>query len=180
MLRSVVAAGSGDRGAYLKGVVFEQGVIEVDLKGSKQRGGSFVGVVFAGVDGDTYESVYFRPFNFKAANPMNRRHAVQYIAHPDWPWDRLRRERTDEFEASVAPKPDGDPGGDQWFAARIEMTAKRVRVFIGSDKKPCLDVSRLGESRGAKVGLWFNGVASWANLRLTPAGASSRTTPKTP
>lgn len=164
-VEAVTNAGSGDRGAYLKGVTFSEGNIEVDLKGSNQRGQSFVGVVFHGVDGDTYDAVYFRPFNFKASNNTNRIHAVQYIAHPDWPWQRLRSERNGEYEKQANP----EPNADEWFHARIDVKGKRVRVYVNNSKTPCLDIEKLNSRKSGKVGLWFNGIASFANLKITQA-----------
>ena len=126
---------------------------------------SFLGVVFHGVDGDTYDAVYFRPFNFKSSNPVNRSHGVQYISHPQWTWNRLRRERTGEFEKAVTP----GPNPDEWFRGRIEVTGARVRVYVNDSKQPCLDVQKLNSRRSGKVGLWFNGIASFSKLSVTPA-----------
>lgn len=164
-IQSLPNAGSGDRGAYLRGVTFREGVIDVELKGSNQRGRSFLGVVFHGLDGETYDAVYFRPFNFKAANNTNRIHAVQYISHPDWPWQKLRAQRNGQFEKQANP----EPNGDEWFKARIEVKGNRVRVFVNGSKTACLDVEKLNDRKSGKVGLWFNGIASFANLSVTTA-----------
>lgn len=80
--RSRPGVGAADRGAYLVGTEFSTGSIEIDLKGARQPGGSFIGVAFHGVDGKTYDSVYFRPFNFGHRDPVKRGHAVQYMSHP--------------------------------------------------------------------------------------------------
>jgi hypothetical protein len=69
--------GGGDRGGFLLGRSFSEGVIEVDLKGSSQPGRSFLGVVSNAEDGDTYEAICFRPFNFSHADPVRRSHSVQ-------------------------------------------------------------------------------------------------------
>jgi len=61
------------------GAEFATGTIEVDLKGTSTKQRSFLGVVFNAIDDRTFEGVYFRPFNFKATDPVNRR-SVQYIA----------------------------------------------------------------------------------------------------
>lgn len=165
VVRTVANAGAGDRGAYLKGTTFAEGTIELDLRGADRPGGSFLGVVFHGVDGGTYDAVYFRPFNFGHADPVRRGHAVQYMSHPTWPWDRLRAERAGQFEAVAKP----EPGRDTWFRARIEVRNRRVRVFLDDAKDPCLDVAKLGALTQGKVGLWFNGVAAFANLKIERA-----------
>ncbi len=44
-----------------------------------------------------------RPFNFRASDAARRRHAVQYIAEPDYLFSRLRQEFPEQFEQPVAP-----------------------------------------------------------------------------
>src|SRR5262245_26679232 len=51
--------------AYLEGVEFADGAIEIDIRGKDVQQQSFVGVAFHGVDEKTHDAVYFRPFNFK-------------------------------------------------------------------------------------------------------------------
>lgn len=165
VVQSNLREGSGDRGAFIDGLNFAEGTIEVELKGDARPQQSFVGVVFGGVDGSTYESVYFRPFNFGIADPVRRSHAVQYIAHPEWPWQRLRDERSGDFEKVVNP----EPKANEWFKARVVVSEKTVRVFVNDGKTASLQVERLTERRSGKVGLWFNGIASFRNLRVTSA-----------
>ncbi len=136
VVRSLPNRGSGDLGAYLSGRNFSEGTIEVELQGSSRPGGSFVGVVFHGVDGETYDSVYFRPFNFGHRDSVRRGHAVQYMSHPDWRWDKLRSQRPEEFENPAR----SEPGPDDWFKAKIEVRGKRVRVYVNDASAPCLDV----------------------------------------
>lgn len=161
---SVPGAGSGDRGAFLEGVTFSNGTIELDLKGDARPQQSFVGVSFHGVDGRTYESIYFRPFNFGSSDPVRRSHAVQYIAHPEWPWQRLREGRSGQYEKAVVPEP--QPA--EWFHARIEVAGDTVRVFVNNSDNPSLEVKRLAKQSSGKVGLWFNGIASFKNFVVTP------------
>ncbi len=155
-------AGANDRGAFVSGIEFSEGTIEVDLRGANRPAGSFLGVVFHGKDGGRYDAVYFRPFNFGAPDPIRRSHAVQYMSHPEWPWNRLRNERPGTFEQPADP----EPGAEDWFHARIEITDRRVRVFVGGAEKPCLDVEKVSRTKTGKVGLWFNGVAAFANLKI--------------
>jgi hypothetical protein len=53
----------GEGPVYLPGVEFANGTIELDMKGKDVQGASFIGVAFHGVDGTTYDAIYFRPFN---------------------------------------------------------------------------------------------------------------------
>lgn len=117
---------------------FSTGTIEIDLKGKNVRGRSFLGVAFNVVDEKTFEAVYFRPFNFKAADPFRTR-AVQYIAWPANTWEHLRKSAPGQFENSVSPVP--DPDG--WFHARIEVSNNDVRVFVNHAKEPSLVTKRL-------------------------------------
>ena len=78
---------------------------------------SFLGFAFRGVDEETWEAVYFRPFNFQAATPLARSHSVQYMAHPQHPWQQLRADAPGRYEGPIGPAP--DPGTP--FKARVEF-----------------------------------------------------------
>lgn len=161
-------ARAGDGGAWLEGVEFHNGTIEVVLKGKNVRGRSFVGVAFRGVDEETYDAVYFRPFNWLADNDLNRSHGVQYVSHPEHPWARLREEHTDVYENEVPSPP--DPDG--FFRARIEIDKPTIRVFVNDAQEPCLVVNELTDRTGGRIGLWMgNGSdGSFAELILRPTG----------
>ncbi len=76
---------------WLEGAMFSDGTIEVDILGqSAPPQSNFLGIAFRGVDDTTYDCVYFRPCNFRHANPENAARAVQYVSQPEWPWQRLR------------------------------------------------------------------------------------------
>src|SRR6266581_818146 len=65
-----IGEGEGMGVVWLNGYSFANGVIEVDLLGRSQPvQGSFLGVAFRVVDARTHDTVYFRPFNFRAADP---------------------------------------------------------------------------------------------------------------
>lgn len=163
------------RGAiWLDDVNFRTGTIECDILGkSAPRGSNFLGIAFHGKDDTTFECVYFRPFNFRAPNPENAAHAVQYISHPQWPWQKLRAEKTGQYEKPIAPPPDGDA----WFHARIVVTEKKVRVFVNDAAQPSLEVDRLTDRTDGKIAIWGGDAGEggyFANLKITPAdGARS-------
>lgn len=149
--------------ALVEGLTFREGTIEVDLKGRNVRQHSFLGVTFHATDGTTFETVYFRPFNFKADPPFRNR-AVQYTSLPEHPWQKLREKTPGVYEHAVNPVP--DPDG--WFHARIEVTAKNVRAFVNDAQEPSLVVDRLTDRETGGVGLWvgvFDG--EFANLKIT-------------
>ena len=156
----------GDGVAYLRGIELGNGTIEFDLKGKDVQGQSFVGVAFHGVDSSTYDAIYFRPFNFKAEDPARRSHAVQYISHPTYTWQKLRAERPGIFEQPVNPAPDPNA----WFHVRVVVASPKVSVFVGDAKEPCLVVTRLSDRTNGLVGLWVgnNSGGDFANLNIVP------------
>src|SRR6266516_7784574 len=86
------------RVAYLQGIEFSNGTIECDVRGKDLQQQSFLGIAFHGVDGTAYDAVYFRPFNFRAQDPEKRSHAVQYVSHPTYTWQKLRAEQPGKYE----------------------------------------------------------------------------------
>jgi hypothetical protein len=154
----------GDGVAYLKGVEFANGTIEVDVRGKDVPQQSFVGIAFHGVDGTTYDAIYFRPFNFRAPDRARRAHAVQYIAHPTYDWQKLRAEHPGVYEQPVNPVPDPN----SWFHARVVVAGSQVSVFVGDATEPSLVVNRLSERTKGLIGLWVgnNSGGDFANLRI--------------
>ena len=138
--------------AWLKDIEFSDGIIEFDVRGRDILQKSFLGVAFHGIDNQTYEAIYFRPFNFQSADPVRKIHAVQYISVPQFDFETLRESRKDEFEAAILPS---DTQATKWFHAKIEVRNGRVRVFVNNSPKPCLDVSSLNPTnKTGKIGLW--------------------------
>jgi len=151
---------------WLKGYDFGNGVIEADLLGQSQPPqSSFVGVAFRVVDGETYDAVYFRPFNFRVADSTRHSHAVEYVSQPSWPWQRLRSEHPGQYEAAVVPEPDGD----QWFHVRVVIERPKVSVFVNDARTPALVVTELSGRTHGSVGLWVGDGSGghFANLRVT-------------
>ena len=158
---------AGDGLGWWPEIQFADGTIEFDVRGTNVFQKSFVGVAFRGSDGNIYDAVYFRPFNFKADDPVRRSHGVQYIAHPDFGWEKLRAEHPNKYEDEVSPAP--EPNG--WFHVRIVVESPNVRVFVNNAEKPCLQVEQLSNRKTGWVGIWAgNGSdGDFANLKLTPA-----------
>jgi hypothetical protein len=154
---------------WLKDVNFTNGTIECDILGKSQpRGSNFPGIAFHGADDMTFDCVYFRPFNFRAENPENASHAVQYISHPQWPWQKLRAEKTGQYEKPITPPPDGDA----WFHAKIVVAGRKVSVFVNDAAKPSLEVDLLNDRSGGRIGIWGGDAGDgghFANLKITSA-----------
>ena len=153
---------------WLEGIEFTDGTIECDILGrSEPRGSNFLGIAFRGVDEATFDCVYFRPFNFRAPSPENSSHAVQYISHPRWTWQKLRAEKTGQYEKPLVPPPDGDA----WFHAKIVVAGKKVSVFVNGAARPSLEVETLSDRPGGKIAIWGGDAGMgghFANLKITP------------
>jgi hypothetical protein len=155
----------GDGLARLEGLSFTTGEIEFDILGrSVPVQGSFLGLAFGVQSQEAYEAVYFRPFNFRSEDPARRFHSVQYIAHPEWTWGRLRQEKPGQFESAIEPAPDGD----LWFHVRIVVGPSKVEAYVDGAAAPCLSVDRLGGPRTGAVALWVgnNSPGQFANLKI--------------
>jgi len=155
----------GDGGAWIEGFEFNNGIIEADIKGRDAQGSSFVGIAFRGVDEQTYDAVYFRPFNFISEDPVSKGHSVQYISHPTYTWYKLREEHPEEYENPINPSPDPN----SFFHVKIVLEKPKVSVFVNNAEEPCLIVDELSDRTGGWVGLWVgnNSEGSFANLKIT-------------
>ena len=154
----------GQNVVWLDGFEFNAGTIEFDAKGkSAPPQSSFVGAAFRTVDAKTHDAVYFRPFNFRAADPERKSHAVQYVSEPQWPWQKLRQEKPGQFEKPIELAPDGDA----WFHAKVVVEKRQIKVFVNGAAEPSLVVNELSDRQGGSVGLWCNGYGVIANLKIT-------------
>lgn len=157
--------------AIVTGQRFRDGTIEVDVAGRRgpyavpaDRG--FVGVVFRlSPDRSKSEYIYLRPDNGRAEDQAQRNHSVQYASHPDFPWQRLRKEFPEKYESYV----DLQPG--VWTRMRIDVSGSTARLFVHNNTQPSLIVNDLkhGLSEGG-VALWIGAgsEAFFSNLRITP------------
>jgi len=136
--------------AWLEGALFAEGTIEFDVRGQDIEQRSFVGVAFHAADDQTFEAVYFRPFNFRSSDAAKAGRAVQYVSHPEFTWQKLRAERPGLFEKAVNPVP--DPNG--WFHVRIVIASAKVGVYVDGSPEPCLAVEKLGGREDGMIGLF--------------------------
>ncbi len=150
--------------AWLKGVTFTNGRIDIDLRGKNIPGQSFIGVAFSAQTDSDYECVYFRPFNFENSDSLHRKHMVQYMSLPGHEWNVLRETHPLVFENTISPAPDPD----QWFHAMIVCDSDSIRVYVNASIKPCLRVKRFKDHRGEKFALWCSDLpGDFANLAIT-------------
>ena len=157
--------------AVINSQYFRNGIIEVDVAGRRgpyavadDRG--FIGMAFRiSTDRARYEYIYLRPDNGRAEDQVRRNHSIQYSAHPDFPWPRMRKEFPEQYETYV----DLQPG--VWATMRIEVQAKTARLYVDANTQPNLIVAdlKLGASEGG-IAFWIGPGTEgfFSNLRITP------------
>ena len=159
-----LSAQEGDGILWLNQLVFQNGSIELDIKGKDEIGKSFVGLAFHGLSETDYDVVYFRPFNFKS--PERKGHSVQYISHPLHTWSKLRKDFPEKYENPVVPVPDPD----DWFHVRIEIDYPQVKVYINENNEESLNITQLSNRKTGWIGFWvgFNSEGYFKNLKISP------------
>ena len=157
---------SGSGVAWVEGTDFRAGTIEVDIRGRESLQQNYVGIAFHRKNDTTYEAVFLRPFNFRAADPVHKQHAVQYISLPKFDFQDLRDQFPEEFEnpvdASIVPT--------DWVKLRVVVEGSKVQIYVGiATEEVTLEVRKLGQLDGGQVGLWVGNVSGgdFANLVVT-------------
>jgi hypothetical protein len=149
---------------WLKGITFSTGSIDLDIRGKDVFQQSFVGIAFHGIDTITYDGIYFRPFNFQSTDTLRRKHMVQYISQPDYPWDRLRKEHPLMFENGITPA----PLAAGWFHAHIVVDKNEITVYVNHSKVPSLKVKKLNNRKDGMIGIWSSSLSGdFANLEIS-------------
>ena len=163
-----VQSKTDDTVILLDRIEFANGVIEFDALGqSNPPGSNFLGFAFRVADAKTHDVVYFRPFNFRAEEAERKAHAIQYVSHPTYRWQVLRKDKPGQYEKPIVSAPDGDA----WFHVRIVVEKPKVSVYVNDGKEPSLVVAELSDRQGGGVGLWVGPGQGghFANLKITPA-----------
>ena len=159
-----LTAKENDGVAWIEGLTFSDGIIELDIKGKDVLQQSFVDVAFHGIDNATFDAVYFRPFNFQTTDPVRKIHAVQYVSLPTYDWQKLRNEQNGKYEKPVVPA----PNPNRWFHAKIEIASPVIKVYVNGNKEPSLVVEQLNTTKSGKLGIWVgnNSDGNFANLTV--------------
>ncbi len=154
----------GDGMAIIKDLDFDEGVIELEIKGENNPGKSFVGIAFNIQNDSMYEAVYFRPFNFQSDEKIRREHSVQYIHHPKYTWRFLRTNYEGQFESEYPRQ----PLPDEWFGVRVKIDGKKVYVYDQETNTELLSVERLTKQTSDRIGLWtgFDSKGEFRNLKI--------------
>ena len=154
----------------IKGDQIKDGIIEVWVAGEPGTGAGagargFVGMAFrVQSEGAKYEAFYLRPTYGRAEDQVRRNHSLQYVSHPDYHWQRLRKEFPEKYEAYA----DLVPG--EWTRVKITVEGRKARLYIQGAEQPALLVNDLflGEEGGG-VAFWVGPgtVAHFADYKLT-------------
>lgn len=150
---------------WLRSIDFSYGTIELDIRGRNEFLNSFPGIAFHASDTSrNYDVVYFRPFNFKHSDAVRRTWSLQYMSLPEYPYDRLRKEHTGQFESEILP----DPKPEDWIHARIVIQKDSIKVYVNGMTTPSLSVRNLCKRNTGMLGLWTDAtIADFANLTIT-------------
>jgi len=161
---------NGEAYAIVKGAVFHNGAVELELAGRPAAGAAsgargFVGVAFRLQSGQ-FEYIYLRPTNGRADDQVRRNHSTQYGSHPKFDFAELRKESPEKYESYV----DLEPG--VWTRYRITVEGTKARLYVHGASQPCLivNVLKLGDSSGG-VALWIGpGTEGYfSGLKIEPA-----------
>jgi hypothetical protein len=166
-----LAGATGPALAFINQSRFSTGSIELELAGRPRAGADtalrgFVGIAFhVSPEAQAFRAFYLRPTNGRSTDQLRRNHATQYIAMPDYPWHRLRREQPGVYESYA----DLESGG--WTRVRIVVEPARALLYLHGNDQPSLIVNDLkpGPSTG-EIALWIGaGTEAWfRNLVVTP------------
>lgn len=147
---------NGNTIAVLAGTEFGDGTIEVDVEGTPRVGAAenmrgFIGIAFrVQEDRGRYECFYLRPTNGRTEDQLRRNHATQFVAEPEYPWQRLRSESPGVYESYV------DLEAGEWTHMKIEVTGTKARLYVNGATQPTLIINDMkhAQSRGA-IALWI-------------------------
>ncbi len=157
----------GEGIAWLKGVEFSDGTIELDVRGEDVKQHSFVGIAFHGANDSTFDAIYLRPFQFKATADSLRMRMIQYISLPQHTWRKLRVRAPRVYEHSIEPAP--DPSA--WVHMRIVVQGDTISTYINGATEPSLVVKKVTQLLAGRVGFYVADTSGgdFANLKITTA-----------
>jgi len=142
-------------GIAINGITFKDGAIDVDVAGRRgpnaapdDRG--FIGLAFRiSPNAERFEYIYLRPDNGRVDDQIRRNHATQYGSHPDFTFQRMRKEFPEKYESYV------DLEYGAWTHMRIEFAGTTAKLYVHGAAQPALVVTDL------KLGLAEGGIALW-------------------
>ncbi|MES2305684.1 MAG: DUF2911 domain-containing protein [Gemmatimonadota bacterium] len=159
--------------AWNPAMQFQDGELEVDLKGRDVLQKSFLGIAFHIAADTSFEVVWLRPFNFQSTDSARRAHAVQYADYPDFGWDALRKQHPGAFEAAVP----SDLGAESWVHLRVAIHGRQVTAYLNRNPSPVLSITMPGNRTRGGVGLFVGDQSpgDFANFVVRPSRSASVT-----
>ena len=107
-----------------------------------------VGISFR-VTSDTskFETFYIRPTNGRSNDQVRRNHSMQYISHPGYPWQKLRKESPEKYEsyADLVPA--------EWTKIKIEVKDGTAKLYVNDTTQPNLIVNDLKQGKDLRGGI---------------------------
>jgi hypothetical protein len=158
-------------------VDFSDGTIEVEVASvlapdAPEFARGFIGLAFRIDERGHFESIYLRPTNSNAEDQVRRNHSVQYVAYPEYRFDRLRSESPEKYETSA------DIGLNRWIHMKIDVRGQQARLYLDRKPRPAFIVSdmKFGEKQRGGVGVWLESgtIAYFRNLKITLAEIALR------
>jgi hypothetical protein len=157
--------------ASIKNLNFHNGTIEAYISGAPKKNAEvaargFVGISFrVSEDTSKAETFYIRPTNGRANDQERRNHSLQYISHPGYSWQLLRKETPGKYESYS----DLIPG--EWTKIKIVVTDQTAKLFINEASQPSLLVNDLKQGRDQRgtIALWIaiGTHAYFSDLKIT-------------
>lgn len=125
----------------------------------------FIGLTFRIDEAGRFESIYLRPTNSVCEDQVRRNHSVQYVAFPEYRFDRLRSESPEKYESYA------DIDLHRWIHMKIEIKGSRAELYLDANAQPALIVNdlKLGDAQTGGVGVWLESgtVAYFRDLHIT-------------
>ena len=158
--------------ARLAGSDFHNGTIQVEvcsrlLPDAPDLARGFIGLAFhIQQDDSRFESFYLRPANGRdCADPVRRRHGVQYFCYPGCTFQYFRDRQITCYEAPA------DIGLDEWIALRLEVKDGCGALYVNGALLLRVEQMLLGPQARGAVGLFVDiGTEGlFRNLQITPA-----------
>lgn len=161
---------------------FENGTIEVSLYSQLQNPPPYSGVAgFIGIffrvkeDDSAFECIYLRPKVGRVKNQFYRNRCVQYIAYPDYKFDKLRKIAPSKYEGA-APV-----GLNEWIKMRLEIDGETAELFVNNLKYASFVVGKLlGKTKTGGLGLYVDigTIGYFKDLKITKRASSGSQTNK--
>jgi hypothetical protein len=157
-------------------IEFQDGTIEVEVAsklapGAPEFARGFIGLTFRIDEAGRFESIYLRPTNSMADDQVRRNRSVQYVAYPDFRFDRMRSEFPGRYETYA------DIELNRWINMKVAVKGERAELYLDDAPKPAFIVTDLkyGARQRGGVGLWLESgtLAYFRNLRITHGGKTS-------